>query len=240
MGKQMIHPEATVDESPREQESPREPEDDRSGSRRHSRALSINFTKRLTRRRSRDLAERSPTPDGESSPSPVNKVKTWLKSRFSRPRSHSSPTTIGEGSKTNFVGGATLTRMADRENNPRPIDERKSASMREVAMAGLEMDGSFASGEQRAVDEPGESSTPSRPAQTVARRIRTPSPKRRDDESTSLSTQSVSSMSSLDKFEEARTTPSSLPVTPPRFVRVGGGGGQGSPARGSRFSEILE
>ncbi|CCF42261.1 hypothetical protein CH063_12308 [Colletotrichum higginsianum] len=70
---------------------------------------------------------RSPSESG----SPTNKMKEWLKSRFSRPRGRSS---AGENAEDRgFVGGVALTRLAN--ESATSLDGR-SASMREVAIAG--------------------------------------------------------------------------------------------------------
>ncbi|KAK1968452.1 hypothetical protein LY78DRAFT_574191 [Colletotrichum sublineola] len=70
---------------------------------------------------------RSPSESG----SPTNKMKEWLKSRFSRPRGRSS---AGENAdERGFIGGVALTRIAN--ESATSLDTR-SASMREVAIAG--------------------------------------------------------------------------------------------------------
>jgi len=70
---------------------------------------------------------RSPSESG----SPTNKMKEWLKSRFSRPRGRSS---AGENvDERGFIGGVALTRIAN--ESATSLDAR-SASMREVAIAG--------------------------------------------------------------------------------------------------------
>ncbi|KAK2028498.1 hypothetical protein LX32DRAFT_653068 [Colletotrichum zoysiae] len=70
---------------------------------------------------------RSPSESG----SPTNKMKEWLKSRFSRPRGRSS---AGENAdERGFIGGVALTRLAN--ESATSLDAR-SASMREVAIAG--------------------------------------------------------------------------------------------------------
>ncbi|WDK11946.1 hypothetical protein CGRA01v4_03225 [Colletotrichum graminicola] len=70
---------------------------------------------------------RSPSESG----SPTNKMKEWLKSRFSRPRGRSSASENAD--ERGFVGGVALTRMAN--ESATSLDAR-SASMREVAIAG--------------------------------------------------------------------------------------------------------
>ncbi|OHW91002.1 hypothetical protein CSPAE12_10371 [Colletotrichum incanum] len=70
---------------------------------------------------------RSPSESG----SPTNKMKEWLKSRFSRPRGRSSADENAE--ERGFIGGVALTRLAN--ESATSLDAR-SASMREVAIAG--------------------------------------------------------------------------------------------------------
>ncbi|OHE95893.1 hypothetical protein CORC01_08745 [Colletotrichum orchidophilum] len=70
---------------------------------------------------------RSPSDSG----SPTNKMKSWLKSRFGRPRGRSA---AGESAEERgFIGGVALTRLAN--ESATSLDAR-SASMREVAIAG--------------------------------------------------------------------------------------------------------
>jgi len=203
-------------------------------SNRHSRAISINFPKRLSKQKSKDFGDKSPILDDDHSHSPANKVKSWLKTHFPRPRSHSSPMAVTEGNKKKFIGGAALAKLTGRNDSPPSVDERGSASIREVAMAGKEGNDKSGSGK---LDEPSEGSSSAVPNLNG---VHIPSVEERRDDSTSLDTQSVSSLSSVDRFEEAQTTLSDVPVTPPKFVRAGDDTGRASPVRGSRFSELLE
>ncbi|GKT49300.1 uncharacterized protein ColSpa_09481 [Colletotrichum spaethianum] len=76
------------------------------------------------------IQQRKPRSPSESG-SPTNKMKEWLKSRFSRPRGRSS---AGENAEERgFIGGVALTRLAN--ESATSLDAR-SASMREVAIAG--------------------------------------------------------------------------------------------------------
>ncbi|KAJ2977552.1 hypothetical protein NUW58_g7776 [Xylaria curta] len=71
----------------------------------------------------------------ESPKSPSGRIKTWLKSRFSRgPRSPTEEQSKGKGSQRGFIGGASLTGNRGRASST-SVDSH-SASEREVAMAG--------------------------------------------------------------------------------------------------------
>ncbi|KAK1655673.1 hypothetical protein BDP81DRAFT_8034 [Colletotrichum phormii] len=71
---------------------------------------------------------RSPSDSG----SPTNKMKSWLKSRFGRPRGRSA---AGESAEERgFIGGVALTRLAN--ESATSLGDARSASMREVAIAG--------------------------------------------------------------------------------------------------------
>ncbi|KAI1188280.1 hypothetical protein F5B17DRAFT_396241 [Nemania serpens] len=77
-------------------------------------------------------------PEGpqEGPRSPQSKVKTWLKSRFSRgPKSPTEEQHKDKASQKGFVGGASL---AENQGNhsATSLESRNSASVREVAMAG--------------------------------------------------------------------------------------------------------
>ncbi|KXH28139.1 hypothetical protein CSIM01_09072 [Colletotrichum simmondsii] len=75
---------------------------------------------------------RSPSDSG----SPTNKMKTWLKSRFGRPRGRSA---AGENAEERgFIGGVALTRLAN--ESATSLGDARSASMREVAIAGKSSD----------------------------------------------------------------------------------------------------
>lgn len=214
------------------------------------RALVISFPKRHSKQKSKDSSDKSPTSDrSEPAINPASKVRSWLKMHFGRPRSQSSPgaETGGhtgggraEGGKKKFIGGAALARLTGRNGSSPSVGGRRSASagasMREMAMAGRVDDGDALKG-----DEVGEGSNMA--AYPVLGPTSDPGRSRSGgggEGSTTLDNRSVSSLSSLDTFEEARTTPSERPVTPPRFIRVGPERGRASPVRGSRFSEILE
>lgn len=74
------------------------------------------------------------SPTKESS-SPTNKVKSWFKSRFHRPRGKSS---ADEDGQRGFIGGAALNRGLDNANDSNTSLDNPAASMREVAMAGAD------------------------------------------------------------------------------------------------------
>jgi len=214
------------------------------------RALAVTFPKRQSKQNSKDLSDKPPVSDrSDPATSPSNKVRSWLKIHFGRPRSLSSSgvETSGlggsyhtGGGKKKFIGGAALARLTGRNGSSPSVGGRRSVSagtsVREMAIAGRPGDEDGVKG-----DEVGEESN--MVARPVAGPTSDPGPSRsgRGAEGlTSLDNRSVSSLSSLDTFEEARTTLSERPVTPPRFIRVGPERGQASPVRGSRFSEILE
>jgi hypothetical protein len=95
--------------------------------------------------------EKSPKSEADAT-SPTSKMRDWLKARFGRPRAKSSPSTGDpvDVDPKDFIGGTALNRLRDGSASTNSIEVR-SASMREVALAG------------KAVaipgDEPGESST---------------------------------------------------------------------------------
>lgn len=209
-----------------------------------TRALTVNFKKRHWRHKSTDSIEKKLAKNtssdsidkvsvqGSKPNSSPSKLKKWLQN-LSRPRSNSSPvgavTDQAEAPKKGFLGGVALARLTGKDDKALTANDGASASMREVALAGRHDESEVL----------GESS------KTTGLRAgdRTPSPGPRDADSTSLSTRSVSSMSSsLDEFEEARTTLNSpiSPITPPRNNLRIGTEVDASPVRGSRFSEILE
>lgn len=88
--------------------------------------------------KSKSDTEKSPkSPSGDEPTSPNSKsLKTWLKSRFSRPRAKTAEQqpTSSPAAEGGFIGGHTLHRRnADSLSS---LDQSRSASMREVAMAG--------------------------------------------------------------------------------------------------------
>ena len=192
--------------------------------------------------------EVSPTSEEEPS-SPPSKMKNWL-NRLTRPRAKTSNAVPEENArKRGFIGGAALTKMRNQNASTSSIDNR-STSMHEVAMAGrdyelgpgiqlmdkdhsldkeISPDGHVVAGNEVS---PNEEVSPDaelgEPSTSNARgRERDPSLAR-----------SVSSLSTNDKFVEARSE-LSLPVSTPRVIKDPASG-RGSPVRESRFSEILE
>ena len=125
------------------------------------RALSINFTKRPPRRKSKDSIDKPLSAD-DTPTSPTRKVRAWLLSRFPRPRAKSTSTptaedqapndtttTKGKGKGKGFIGGAALARLHGPNSStpsvagPDPTDKGKGkevatadSSMREIALAG--------------------------------------------------------------------------------------------------------
>ena len=166
------------------------------------------------RKKSKDSDDRSSDLPEEAAASPSHKVRNWLKSRFSRPRAKSS--SVGEeGDKKGFIGGAALTNLhADGTGSMTSLEQR-SASIREVALAGKQP--AEPSSSWFAKDEPGESS-------------KTAEKRGRDDE--------VSSLSSDDEaFDDAKDS-----FSPPRVIKdpAVSRRSSGSPSRDSRFREIME
>ncbi|KAI1155761.1 hypothetical protein F4825DRAFT_406471 [Nemania diffusa] len=100
----------------------------------------------------------SPEPVEEGPRSPSSKVKSWLKSRFSRgPKSPIEEPTKGKASHRGFVGGVSLT--GNRSTRSVASLDSHSASMREVAMAGRtpglgqsQLDGDAEAGSHQSVE----------------------------------------------------------------------------------------
>jgi hypothetical protein len=248
-GKEVVPPlnlTGPIVEKPTEKQP--EPEAEEPTGKGRTRALTVNFKKRHWRHKSTDSIEKKLSKNtstdsidkvsvqGSKSNSSPSKLKTWWLKNLSRPRSNSSPdgatSDQADVSKQGFLGGAALARLTGKGDKTLAVNDGASASMREVALAGRH-------DESEVLGESGKTTHP----QTGNR---TPSPiprAERDGDSTSLSTRSVSSMSSsLDEFEEARTTVNSPlpPITPTRNNLRIGTEVDVSPVRGSRFSEILE
>jgi len=167
--------------------------------------------------------EKSPTSEESSS---SFKVKSWLKSRFTRPRSKTEPERE-KGKQWTFIGGQKLMH-ADGTGSLTSLNGQ-SSSMREVAMAGrsapLQPTPRPAVGFLHG-DEPGESSR-----RATGSMFDEPSP-----------VSSMSSSSSEEQFVEAREIPggqSSLAMTPPRAIRDPAKKKSASPVRDSRFLENL-
>ncbi|KAK0720815.1 hypothetical protein B0H67DRAFT_483493 [Lasiosphaeris hirsuta] len=198
-----------------------------------SRALSIPFAKRHRKQKSKDST--SSSSEGETT-SPGNRVKTWFKIHLSRPRAQSSPNASGGQKK--FVGGAALGKIRG-ENGSRPSIGDRDASMREVAMAGRGNVG----------NKNGEGSmssiTVTVPVIVGTSEQSTPAAWEEGVELRSVSSMR-SSVSSHDRFVEARSTFEAPVSPPPMTARLAVTGspvsstGRVSPFRESRFSEILE
>jgi hypothetical protein len=184
--------------------------------------------------------EKSPTSEGEG-PSSPGKMRNWLKNRFSRPRAKSSSAAMDDGSagadtgktintKRGFIGGVTLTKMRDHNASTSSVDNR-SASMREVAMAGRgaqAKDASAVGGE----DEDGGVRGTSRLAKLE--------PQEEEAGPSNAPGSSASSVASDgDRFSEAQSHLSAANMTLPPAIRVLATG-RGSPVRESKFSEIIE
>ncbi|KAK1835429.1 hypothetical protein QBC39DRAFT_161229 [Podospora conica] len=248
-GKEVIPPLSLNDpiaEKPTEKQP--EPEAEESAGKARTRVLSVNF-KRHSKSKSTDSIGKKPSKNslsdsidkvsgqgGKSNSSP-QKLKNWFKN-LARPRSNSSPDGAtreqAEVPQKGFIGGATLAKLAAKGDNTLAVNEGASASMREVALAGRNDESEVRGESSKTNPSPTGNQTPSLNPRAD-----------RDGDSVSLSTRSVSSMSSsLDEFEEARTTlnsPIASPITPPprNHLRIGTEV-EASPVKGSRFSEILE
>ncbi|KAL2025055.1 hypothetical protein VTK56DRAFT_57 [Thermocarpiscus australiensis] len=235
-------------------------------------ALSTSFPKRQPRPKRKDSAATTPPPPAEKAPStegdstsPTQKVRTWLRSRFSRPRAKSS-SAAGEhdvdlpsgepDTKKSFIGGVALARLQGRNASASSgeADERKgkerdygqgagsgasaSASMREVAMAG-------AAHGRPGEDERGEKSGAGAGASGDALVIPPATPPRPlSQASVPVSVQSGSSLGSGgtssgdDEFVEARSeleTPMATPPPPPQPIAQRVG--YGAAGRASPFRE---
>jgi len=184
--------------------------------------------------------------------SPGQKVKSWLKTRFHRPRAKSSSAagehTFAKLSKTDtdannttaakpFIGGVALARLHGR-NVSTPTISHHTSSMQEVAMAGRERPLQRFPQE----DEPGESSSSTKPPNFIyspqpisAARARPQTP----DSALGLvgkfehllgrravfqgSVSSLSSAGSVERFEEAVSHVDG-PLTPPSRAQLFGEG----------------
>lgn len=88
-----------------------------------------------TKPKDKDKDASSPkSPSGDETSSPTSKVKTWLKSRFTRPRAKTEQPTSSPSGGGGFIGGHTLHRR--NADSLTSLDHSRSASMREVALAG--------------------------------------------------------------------------------------------------------
>lgn len=158
------------------------------------------------------------TPISPSSPSDGSKVKNWLKTRFrgrGLSRSKNTPNTAGDDKA--FIGGAALTGGVASANNSTSSLNANPSSMREVALAGRHRDAEQHEEEQH-----------------------TDRPLSHDDDV------EISSLSAADpdeepseenqEFEEARDDFDQDLAPPPTFLTVK----SGSPARDSRFREVID
>ncbi|KAJ9142744.1 Eisosome 1 protein [Pleurostoma richardsiae] len=206
-----------------------------------------------------------PLPEEESPASPTSKMRNWLRSRFTRPRARSSPaaqtttTTASEGGagagKKGFIGGAALANLGGGTASATSLNESRTASVREVALAGRQQSAQSQPGVEDVDererdkglvilpltgDEPGEGS--GKAAATGGGPV---TPERRR----SRSLGSVSSLTSSDgagsdgeHFVEARDDLSGAGgLSPPKpFRGVAEGRLSASPDRGSKFLEMME
>jgi len=166
-----------------------------------------------------------PAASPDESTSPTSKVKNWLKSRFTRPRSKSS---VETGKKSTFIGGHALMH-ADGTESLTSLDNR-SSSMREVALAGrirpLQPTPRPPVGFDHG-DEP--------EAAAAAQRRK----ERQIDRELSAATP-VSSLSSGSSGDEVEFLTPRSPLPPPRTIRDPAARKSGSPVRDSKFLENLD
>lgn len=171
--------------------------------------------------------------DANASPPSSKKMKTWIKNKFTRPRAKSSGAETETSSKEKkggsggFIGGVTLARLkSGAKNNSTPSIENRSASMREVAMAGA------ASHRNPVGDELGETSY------EMASRGRA------DDAASECApsiVRSASSASSEENFYDAKrgstmTSPTGTLSPPPATL----GTKRDNVAKESKFTEMME
>jgi hypothetical protein len=203
-----------------------------------TKSLTSAFPKLRTKFKDREKEKEKGTPDSpisavERSPtsgkatSPHMKVKAWIMNRIGRPRSKSSITALGQSStqKQGFVGGAALNRIKKR-NVSTPSVNNRSSSLREVATART----------QRPLSE-----QPWRNSRGLAWNATGNDDQVNDADDSDSEPSIVPSLGSLstnDRFFETRSQLDGLlpPSTTLRSVEVG----RGSPAKESRFIEMME
>lgn len=163
----------------------------------------------------------SPTSDASASASPSSKVKTWWK-KLSRPRAQSAsaaegvePVNKGENDRD---PKATLGGLQVGHASATSVDDTRSASMREVALAGRPRDLRPTGGDER-----GESSgaAPGGDPQPRMEEAKAEVVERERDEVSSVS--SLSSDDGSDDFVEAKDGLDSKPpsfMTPPKKVAL--------------------
>ena len=177
-------------------------------------------------------------------------MKIWL-NRLTRPRAKTSSNAAPEENarKRGFIGGAALTKMRNQNASTSSIDNR-STSMHDVAMAGRDYElgpGIQLMDKDHNLDKeinpdghvvPGNEVSPNEEMSPDAELGEPSTSNARGRQRDPSLARSVSSMSTNDKFVEARSE-LSLPVGTPRITRDPASG-RGSPVRESRFSENLE
>ncbi|KAI1351708.1 hypothetical protein F5Y01DRAFT_281579 [Xylaria sp. FL0043] len=144
----------------------------------------------------REVRRRSSSEHLEEEPRSPGRLRTWLKSRFSRDQSQ------GKANPKGFIGGASLTGNRDNQSTT-SLDDR-SGSVREVAMAGRPM-----------------------------------APNRSRPEHDPEAIMSVSNASDDDVFQTEIEGPPRRMLTPPRPIRDSSPAQSRSPARETRFHEII-
>lgn len=199
------------------------------------------------------LSPSSNTSPESANESPTSRVKNWLKSRLHKPRAKSiSGNNAGGGAKSSdagggkapggFLGGHRLKRLhPDGTGSMTSLSEERSASMREVALAGR------ASAPVVASDEPGESSgskaaAPDPAISGVERHGRI------GESFSSDAGTGVDSFSGRDRRDMSSAAPELEGIAPPKAILDPAGAGTGvtprssvgSGNRDSKFIEIID
>ena len=197
------HKEKEVDSSP-------DTENNRTSAASRVRALSITFTKRPPRHKSKESIDKPISAD-DTPTSPTRKVRAWLLSRFPRPRAKSTSTPTAEDQTPpdttttkgkGFIGGAALARLHG-PNSSTPsvagLDPQDKGKGKEIAAADSSMHEVALAG--RRGDEPGESSTTTtttpRAATTTTTSPSTPPPPQQNPHHRPLSQVSQVSLASI-------------------------------------------
>lgn len=194
------------------------------------------------------LSPSSNTSPESANESPTSRVKNWLKSRLSKPRaksisgnnSKSSDAGNGKGSG-GFLGGHRLKRLhPDGTGSMTSLSEERSASMREVALAGR------ASAPVVASDGPGENSGSKIIAPTTAV-SGTGSPRSAGGSASSDDGASYD-LEGRDRADMSSGAPELEGIAPPKAISDPAGAGSGvtprsslgSGNRDSKFIEIID
>ena len=216
----------------------------------------LPFTPRIQTKSSASNAKGEPSPLSPSSntspesanESPTSRVKNWLKSRLHKPRSKSiSGNNAGSGAKSSdagggkapggFLGGHRLKRLhPDGTGSMTSLSEDRSASMREVALAGR------ASAPIVASDEVGESSGSKAPIPAITLTSRHG---RIGGSTSSDEVGGDDGFAGRDQTNRLSGAPELVGITPPKAISDPAGAGTGTTPRssvgsGNRDSKFIE